>query len=211
MGIFKKSKRHAAQKQSLEGLDCLQYVHELEEWCRRGFLGHSPQFIKERVLLSYSVAGAPWIETGTYLGTTTEFLIKHFPMVHTIEPHEKHYKNACQKFSEQNVKLYNDISENVLEGIVDSLEGDANFWLDGHYSFGDTFQGPSNCPVRRELEIIEANLNQFERISIFIDDVRCFVGEDRDLSYPPLDELVDWARAQGFSWFIEHDIFVMSK
>jgi hypothetical protein len=42
-----------------------------------------------------------------------------------------------------------------------------------------------------------------------IDDVRCFDPSVREYAdYPPLDELVDWARANRLRWHIEHDIFV---
>ena len=69
-----------------------------------------------------------------------------------------------------------------------------------------------NLPVREELQNIENNLNNFDRLSIFIDDVRCFnpaIPEYAD--YPSLDYLVDWSRRNGLTWHIEHDIFVMKS
>lgn len=47
-----------------------------------------------------------------------------------------------------------------------------------------------------------------DRVVIMIDDARCFSKiTERDANYPPLDYLVEWARHNGCSWHIEHDIF----
>jgi hypothetical protein len=48
------------------------------------------------------------------------------------------------------------------------------------------------------------------RVVVMIDDIRCF-DPDVDAAYPSLDYLVDWARSHGFSWHIEHDIFVAKR
>jgi hypothetical protein len=56
------------------------------DWVRRGCTGFAPQFVKQNVLMKNCVPGAPWVETGTYLGTTTKFLSARSPKVHSIEP-----------------------------------------------------------------------------------------------------------------------------
>ena len=48
------------------------------------------------MLLKYSLPNSQWIETGTYLGHTTQFLAKIAPKVYTVEPSEQLHKNAKQ-------------------------------------------------------------------------------------------------------------------
>jgi hypothetical protein len=57
-----------------------------------------------------------------------------------------------------------------------------------------------------EVQAIEASLPNFERVSIAIDDVRCF--EQSDAGFPPRGWVANWATAHGLIWIIEHDIFV---
>ena len=182
------------------------------DWAARGYSEHSPQFIKELVFLRYGIPGAPWIETGTYQGVTTNYLAKRFPHVTSVEPSEKLYERAREKFKGRNIEIINDVSENAFPKILPKLSGDINFWLDGHFSAGITFKGKSDCPVEQELESIKDNLANFDKVLILIDDVRCFLPEREDYpDYPSLDYLVQWAGENGFSWNIEHDIFIMLR
>ena len=184
----------------------------LNKWSKSNFSVNAPQFIKEIVLKKYGVVNAPWVETGTYMGKTTNFLKEIYPHVHSIEPEIKLYNAALKRFNGKNVTLYNDVSENVFPKLLKSLSGDVNFWLDGHYSGGITFKGKKNCPVEDELNSIEVNLINFSKITILIDDVRCFLSENSEYSdYPSIDYLVDWARRLNMRWRIENDIFVIQK
>ena len=86
-----------------------------------------PQQIKELVFEKYGVVNAPWIETGTFLGKTTNFLRERYPHVHSIEPEIKLYNGALKRFHGKNVTLYNDVSENVLPKLLKNLLGDVKF------------------------------------------------------------------------------------
>jgi hypothetical protein len=189
------------------------YINEIKgvsKWRKRGYLNEAPQFVKEQLFLKYGVPNAPWVETGTFRGKTTLFLAKHSTKVYTIEPAKELYDNAVKMLAGRNVELFNDVSEAVFPNLMPTLSGDLNFWLDGHYSAGRTFKGDTDCPVEDELRAIENNVSNFGKVSILIDDVRCFLQVDPGYSdYPSIDYLVDWARKQGFSWSIEHDIFIM--
>lgn len=190
----------------------LQARKHLREWAGRGYREHSPQFIKESLFRTHGVPGAPWVETGTFLGTTTRFLARWFPKVYTVEPSDKYYRAAVAQFAGQNVEVINAPSEEALPALLPRLHGSLNFWLDGHYSAGETYKGETECPVEPELAAIAANLDHLDRVSILIDDVRLFfpdVTVHKD--YPTLDYLVDWCRANGFEWRIEHDIFIMKR
>ena len=133
------------------------------------------------------------------------------PHVYSIEPSEDFFNKACLRFKGSNVTLIKGVSEIVLFELLPTLNGDINFWLDGHYSEGETFKGDTECPVEDELKAIEENLNNFNAVTILIDDVRCFLPSIKGKDYPSIDYLVDWARRHQMSWRIEHDIFIIQK
>ena len=62
----------------------------------------TPTFVKQKILLKHAVKNTTWIETGTYIGTTTA--AKRFPYVHTIEPSED-----CLKISKSNLTRFKNI------------------------------------------------------------------------------------------------------
>ena len=190
----------------------VQYYKIVKKWGKTNFFDNAPQLIKTLVLEKYGVANAPWVETGTYLGKTTNFLRSRYPHVYSIEPEISLYNSAKKRFNGYNVTLYNDVSENVLPKLLRNMSGNINFWLDGHYSEGITFKGEKNCPIEDELNAIEINLINFNKITILIDDVRCFLSENSKYSdYPSIDYLVDWARRLKMSWRIEHGIFIIKR
>ena len=183
---------------------------EINSWKKRLYFEHSPQFIKQEIFLKYGIKNTKWIETGTCHGITTKFLADNFPHVYSIEPSKQLYDEAVHNFKGCNVDLFNNCSENVLPNLLSRLNGDINFWLDGHYSGGVTFKGKKDCPVEEELLAINENISNFAKITILIDDVRCFLAKSPDYDgYPSIDYLVDWSRKNKFYWRIEHDIFIM--
>jgi hypothetical protein len=193
-------------------MEFIQTNRSLSDWKKRDFLENSPQMVKQKVFLKYGIKDAIWVETGTYLGTTTSYLSGLFPQVYTLEPEPMLYAAACKRFKEKNVTLFNDVSENIFPSLLPKLSGNVNFWLDGHYSAGITFKGEKDCPVEDELIAIEKNFYNFDQLTILIDDVRCFLPNNSSYTdYPSIDYLVDWARRMNFHWRIEHDIFIMQK
>lgn len=159
----------------------------------------------------YAIPDAEWIETGTYRGTTTNYLSRHFPHVHTIEPQLDFYESVKLKFKEKNITVYHGTSEDILPGLLPKVNRVLNFWLDGHYSGGETFQGKNECPIEIELREIERNKYDPQNLTVFIDDVRCFASRTEYLSYPDLDFLTGWAARNGLNWIVEHDILVLKK
>ena len=183
---------------------------QMQQWRARGYLENAPQLVKQNLFVKYGVPQAQWVETGTFLGETTDFLSNSYSFVYSVEPEKELYKNAMKKFLNQNVELFNGVSEDVMPSLLLRLKGDINFWLDGHYSAGVTFKGNKNCPVEEELIAIKNNLLNFTKVSILIDDVRCFLPTNTIYSdYPSIDFLVDWARVNNFNWRVEQDVFVM--
>ncbi len=179
-------------------------------WKRRDYAVPAPAVVKHSVLQRHNIPDATWIETGTASGDTTAILAKFSPRVITIEPEPNFHAAAQNRFRDQsNVELICGLSETAFPKLMEDINGDVCFWLDGHYSGSTTFQAETDTPITVELQAIEQNLSRLGRVSVLIDDVRCF---DPDLpgfqDYPSLDYLVDWARNVGLKWHIEQDIFV---
>ena len=188
----------------------INHLRQFFLWYKQGFLRNAPQLIKQNIFLQYGILNAQWVETGTFFGDTTDFLIKNFPKVYSIEPSEYLFNYAHERFkSKKNVILFNSVSEKILPELLPSLSGDINFWLDGHYSGGITFKGNQDCPIKDELNQISKNLKKFKKVLILIDDIRCFMPNNEFKEYPSINDLVDWSRKNKFNWIIEHDIFIM--
>jgi hypothetical protein len=193
-------------------LNLLKKFNQIQSWKKRNYLGNAPQFIKESIFLRDAISNAQWVETGTGKSLTTNFLAGSFPYVYTIEPSKYLYEQNIKINKIKNISYLNDTSENILPELLSKLSGDINFWLDGHYSGGITFKGKKNCPIEKELEAISKNILNSKKITIFIDDVRCFLSKLEEYKdYPTIDFLVDWSRKNKFIWKIEHDIFIMQN
>ena len=179
-------------------------------WEKKAYAAPSPHVIKQTVLLRNAFPNSIWVETGTYLGLTTKVLSKHGSFVYSIEPEPNLYINAVENFKfYPNVEILKGLSEEVFPSLLPKLSGDINFWLDGHYSHGNTHKGPQDTPILDELANISRNLNHFGKVCIMIDDIRCFNPEiDAYSTYPRLNVLVDWANQNNLIWHIEHDILV---
>jgi hypothetical protein len=187
-------------------------------WAVSGFRVPAPHQVKMAVLERHAFS-APWVETGTFLGDTTLWLAKRYPAVVSLEPQEKLFANARRRLEvEGNVRLLNLASEDGLETAIEISESPLlNFWLDGHYSSGETHEGVRDTPAITELQTISKYLksDRLTGVAVFVDDVRLFAvqhrerpsAEDRD-GYPRLFLLCSWAENQGLAWTIEHDIFI---
>ena len=151
-----------------------------------------------------------WIETGTYMGRTTDFLRRIGTSVVSIEASKELASKAKYLFERHsNVQIVHGLSEDELEKILDGLGSEVRriaFWLDGHFSGGPTHLGPVETPIQKELEIISRKLERFDEVSVFIDDFRCFVNQETD--YPGTEILSCWAKENNLSWSVEHDIFI---
>jgi len=188
----------------------LNIFRQFFSWYKQGFLGNAPQLIKQNIFYKYGIPNAQWVETGTFFGDSTDFLIKNFPKVYSIEPSKHLFDYVVKRFTNQkNVILFNDVSEKILPELLSNLSGDINFWLDGHYSSGITFKGDQDCPIEDELYQISKNLEKFNKVLILIDDIRCFIPNNEFTEYPSINDLVHWSQKNNFNWIIEHDIFIM--
>ena len=118
-----------------------------------------------------------FVETGTYLGDTLEFLKDSFNQLISIELSDFYYKKGLERFKNtQKINLYYGDSSEVLPTILNKIKVPCLFWLDGHYSSGNTAQGDKDTPIFSELESI-FNHNIKDHI-ILIDDARLFTGRN---------------------------------
>lgn len=160
-----------------------------EEWHRNGRPVPPPHLVKQEAINYYrdKYGIDILVETGTYLGEMVEAQKKKFKQIFTIELDGNLYNNAVNKFrKDRHIKIYQGDSGEVLEKILPEIKDSALFWLDGHYSAGNTAKGELNTPIKKELRsILERNLNHV----ILIDDARDFKGTD---DYPTIQEVKDF-------------------
>jgi len=197
---------------NLETFDNFEIDQSLINWIKGNYELPCPNFIKTSVLMRNGSKVATWIETGTYLGETTEILAKDAKQVFSIEPSAELYKNAQKKLGGyKNITLLNGLSENLLTGVLEGIEDShVCFWLDGHFSLGNTFKGPNETPIVDELNIISRYLSKFNLVTVLVDDMRSFPFREIT-GYPPKKFLVDWAEINNLHWHIEYDIFIAQK
>jgi hypothetical protein len=121
---------------------------------------------------------AIFLETGTLIGETTLNMQPYFECVYTIELSEKYYKDFDALKTEkkcENIFNYLGDSSIVIPKIIESLEKKDRviFWLDGHWSSGDTARGEKDCPLMEECKSIDL-LYKSNKGIILIDDYRLF-------------------------------------
>ena len=115
-----------------------------------------------------------FIETGTYLGDTALWASQNFERVITIEKSDFYWGLAQEKCSnKKNVQFLLGDSREVLRELIPKLEFPAIYWLDAHWSGGQTFGQHDECALLGELESI--NRSALENF-ILIDDARMFLS-----------------------------------
>ncbi len=118
-----------------------------------------------------------FVEGGTYHGGTAKKMSENFSKVLTIEKSDEMFTKAKKNLKDiPNITMLKGDTRDYLQKV---LEGNNNilFWLDAHWSGGETYGQDDECPLIEELEII---FNSSNNHVILIDDARCF------LKPPPL-------------------------
>jgi len=155
-----------------------------------GFINH--------IIKRYKIRMSPevFIETGTYKGISMANVSKKFRLVHTIELSENLYKKAVDKFKDRkNIVFHCGDSAETLKKILPSIDEPVVFWLDAHYSAGETVRGHEEIPLLRELEAIVSSGRKHVDI-IIIDDLP-YIGKKgtiinkEDPNYPKIT-YYDW-------------------
>lgn len=143
------------------------------------------------------------VETGTFMGDMLEAQKTDFDRLISIELSPELHAKARQRFAaDPKVEIIQGDSGLLIDGIVAGLQGPALFWLDGHYSGGETALGSLQTPIVQELNAV---LSAAPRHVLLIDDARCFNGTQ---DYPDLASLEAIVRKlkPGHSFTVEHDL-----
>lgn len=126
-----------------------------------------------------------FIETGTYKGNSSFWAAIHFDNVFTIELNKELYEEtSSRKDAPKNITFLQGNSKDVLPELVNTLDGQSIFWLDGHWCMGAGGK-EDECPLMNELMAISKTKDSI----ILIDDARCFLGP-----LPPPHNANDWPR-----------------
>jgi len=114
-----------------------------------------------------------FVETGTFHGETTRWAAKHFEAVHTIERAQDLYDLHSKELARLGrVTPHLGDSREVLPRIVGEMGGrKAVYWLDGHWSGGQTAGENDECPLLGELECLSSRAEDL----VLIDDARYFL------------------------------------
>jgi hypothetical protein len=113
-----------------------------------------------------------FVETGTYLGETILKVEPLFDNLYTIEISKELFETVKDMYKGAKINFILGDSSKSLKELCPSLITDTIFFLDGHWSCGDTGRGDKDCPLYEELETI---VSLFKRSCIIIiDDVRLF-------------------------------------
>jgi hypothetical protein len=197
MSNLKDRIKHSASRLGVfPHLDYARRIPEIIEWLNRGCPAPPPAPIKRKVILScltrFQIEN--FVETGTHMGDTlAEVAFNPKIVCHSIELDDLYFYRAKQRFADyKNVELYHGDSARMIIPIIERLTSPALFWLDGHYSGGETGHGAKATPVSEELTAI-LDAPQRGHV-ILIDDMHCFNGCD---DYPHLDELLHAVREHG--------------
>lgn len=115
------------------------------------------------------------VETGTWIGNTTEALTTLSDNVYTVEINADSYHKACERLKEnKNVKLFNMDSIDFLRQHMQKFERPILFFLDAHY--------PST-PLLGELNIIAENkIKPIIVIHDFVNPIRPYQNDGYEYS-----------------------------
>lgn len=176
----------------------LRQARELVAWLARGRPVPPPHLVKRNVVIRYGrkYSARVLIETGTFTGEMVEACKHRFDRIYSIELDSSLANAATSRFEEsEHISIVEGDSAHILSDILETVLEPAVFWLDAHYSGGNTSIGESWSPVLRELEVILSH--PVRDHIVLIDDARGFVGTDAETTIEELRELVarerpDW-------------------
>lgn len=113
-----------------------------------------------------------FIETGSYLGETIFEAEPYFKELHTIEIKKEFYDNLTKRYKGDKIHFHLGDSSIILKEVLKNLNNNVIFFLDGHWSEGNTGKGAKHVPLYEEIQTIVDDF-KYECILI-IDDYRLF-------------------------------------
>lgn len=134
-----------------------------------------------------------FIETGAFLGDGIHHAIRAgFEEIYSIELSEHYFQHCKHRYQKKgHVHLLLGDSAIILGELLDEIDCRCTFWLDGHYSGGNTAQGKSYTALMRELMSIKEHF--IKDHTILIDDVRLF--DTVEMDFISLSDVVEMIRS----------------
>lgn len=131
-----------------------------------------------------------FIETGSFFGDGIMAALRAgFEKIISIELSPKLYDHCLRRFQNcGSVNLFLGDSTECLPGILGDIDDRCTFWLDAHYSGGETARGKYIVPLMQELVIIGDH--HIKNHTILIDDMRLLrshAAEWKDVDYTDKD------------------------
>lgn len=169
-----------------------------------------PNWISDFVASSNKISTA--VETGTHVGNSTRQLASKFQEVDTIETSAELFRTAQESSTDlKNISFHLGESALILKQILQNHTKPTFFWLDAHYSGGNTSGQSSPCPLIDELNLI-AEWRGVGVSIICIDDARLF-GAPHDLApqmegWPSTYEVLTVIHSMNLTSFIMDDVIV---
>jgi predicted O-methyltransferase YrrM len=151
-----------------------------------------PEYISKSMLaamIGFKYKKKYFIETGTFIGQSTYNIQNMFKKIYTCEASKDLYKAAKKLFyltKKNNIKIYLGDSKIMLKSLNKKIFDDSIFFLDAHYSKGNTSKEFGACPLIDELKIIFSNSS---KAIIVIDDIRTMNGKN---GYPKLLDILNY-------------------
>ncbi|MGY6561889.1 MAG: hypothetical protein ACXITV_07260 [Luteibaculaceae bacterium] len=177
------------------------------KWIEQGKPSPPPHIVKVRTIQKFKALtkASILVETGTFMGDMIEAQLHNFDTIYSIELSTEFWENAKIKFQDfPHVQLLQGDSGKVMHQLIKDIEKPAIFWLDGHYSGGNTALGEKISPIYEELEAIFTSPLKH---CLLIDDARLFNGTD---DYPKKEELYAFIKKHRPNAIIELDADTIS-
>jgi hypothetical protein len=173
----------------------------LHEWKKKGKPVPPPHIVKQKTVKEYGKKFSIkiLIETGTLYGQMVLAVKNNFEKIISIELDKKLYRKAkINTMRHENISVIHGDSSRELSKVLKKIHEPCLFWLDAHYSKGETAKGDKETPILEELQDI---LNHpVSNHVILIDDARCFIGRN---DYPSINQLKKLLRAKHPYWILE--------
>ncbi len=153
---------------------------------------------------NFNIDNMIFYESGTYYGSTTLEMQPHFEYVITTEVSNNIFNNTHKHLSKfNNILHYNSPSEKLLPDIISKfINKQFIFFLDGHYSSGDTDFSNVHVPLLDELK----HINQYYINDgiIIIDDYNLFeTNNNEDWSNITIDNVINcFTHNQIYTYYI---------
>ncbi len=181
-------------------------------------MGLVTQGIPQQITMDLARLGGAtvFVETGTFRGDTARWAAGHFQFVHTIERAEGLYNRHRDELARvSGVTPHLGDSRAVLPQLLREIHAQkALYWLDGHWSGGETAGQSDECPLLDEL----ACLSERAEDIILIDDARLFLCAPplpHDAAqWPTLPDIIDALPAamhKPFVQIIDDVIFIVPR